>query len=54
MNLFDEDLPRSNLGRLGRLGHFIARHRWQVPPIMKGAGHKSRPQAPRFASQCGS
>src|SRR5947209_1708043 len=30
MNLFEEDLPRSTPGRLGRLGHFIARHRWQV------------------------
>jgi hypothetical protein len=25
-----------------------------VPPILKEAGHKGRPQAARFASQCGS
>ena len=25
----------------------------EVPPIMKEAGHKSRPQAAQFAGQCG-
>ncbi len=30
MNLFHEDRSRSDPRRLGRLAHFIARHRWQV------------------------
>jgi RND superfamily putative drug exporter len=30
MSLSNENLARSNPGRLGRLAHFIARHRWPV------------------------
>jgi hypothetical protein len=30
MSLFNDNLARANPGRLGRLAHFIPRHRWPV------------------------